>query len=80
MTRLLLGQVAWMVLPGIAIGSGVALLLTGLARNILFDLTPTEPRVFLAAALVLAVAAALAGWLPARRAARVDPLIALRHE
>ena len=80
MTWLVLRQVAWIGLPGIAIGTGGALLVTGLARNILFDLTPTEPRLFLVAALVLAMAAALAGWLPARRAARVDPLIALRHE
>ncbi len=80
MTRLVLRQVAWIVLPGIAIGTGGALLVTGLARNVLFDLKPTEPRIFLLAALVLATAAALAGWLPARRAARVDPLIALRHE
>jgi predicted permease len=80
MTCLVLRQVAWISLPGIAIGAGGALLVTGLARNILFDLTPTEPRIFLVAALVLALAAALAGWLPARRAARVDPLIALRHE
>jgi predicted permease len=80
MTWLVLRQVAWVGLPGIAIGTGGALLVTGLARNILFDLTPTEPRLFLVAALVLAMAAALAGWLPARRAARVDPLIALRHE
>jgi len=79
-TRLVLRQAAWIVLSGIVIGTGGALLLTGLARNILFDLTPTEPRMFLVAALVLATAAALAGWLPARRAARVDPLIALRHE
>jgi predicted permease len=80
MTRLVLREVAWIVLPGIAIGAGGALLVTGLARGILFDLTPTEPRLFLAAALVLATAAALAGWVPARRAARVDPLIALRHD
>jgi predicted permease len=80
MKRLVLRQVAWIVLPGIAIGTGGALLVTGLARNILFELTPTEPRMFLVAALVLAAAAGLAGWLPARRAARVDPLIALRHE
>jgi predicted permease len=79
-TRLVLRQVAWIVLPGIAIGAGGALLLTGLARNILFELTPTDPRMFLVAALVLAMAAALAAWLPARRAARVDPLIALRHD
>jgi predicted permease len=80
LTRLVLSQVAWMTLPGIVIGAGVALLMTGLARHILFELTPTEPRVFLVAALVLAAAAALAGWIPARRAAHVDPLIALREE
>ena len=80
LTRLVLRQLVWIVLPGIAIGTGGALLVTGLARNILFGLTPTEPRIYLIAALVLATAAALAGWLPARRAARVDPLIALRHE
>jgi putative ABC transport system permease protein len=80
MTRLVLRQLAWMVLAGIAIGTSGALLVTSLARNFLFGLTPTEPRAFLVAALVLALAAALAGWLPARRAARVDPLIALRHE
>jgi predicted permease len=80
MTRLVLRQVVWITLPGIAIGAGCALLLTGLARNILFDMTPTEPRIFLVAALVLATAAIVAGWLPARRAAKVDPLIALRNE
>jgi predicted permease len=80
MTWLVLRQVAWMTLPGIVLGSGGALLVAGLARNVLFGLTPTEPRIFLVAALVLASSAALAGWLPARRAARVDPLIALRHE
>jgi len=80
MTWLVMRQVAGIVLPGIAIGTGGALLLTGLSRSILFDLTPTEPRVFLVAALVLATAAALAGWVPARRAGRVNPLMALRHE
>jgi ABC-type antimicrobial peptide transport system permease subunit len=46
----------------------------------LFGLTPTDPSVFVVAASVLAVAAVLAGWLPAIRASRVDPLVALRHE
>jgi ABC-type antimicrobial peptide transport system permease subunit len=54
--------------------------LTGVARTILFGLTPTDPGVFVVAASVLAVAAVLAGWLPAVRASRVDPLVALRHE
>jgi ABC-type antimicrobial peptide transport system permease subunit len=80
MMRLVLREVVVMVVAGVSIGAGVALTLTGLARKILFGLTPTDPSVFVVAASVLAVAAVLAGWLPAVRAARVDPLVALRHE
>ena len=54
--------------------------MTGLGRQLLFGLTPTDPRAFLVSALVLGAAALLAAWLPARRAARIDPLTALRHE
>jgi len=57
-----------------------ALTLTGLARKMLFGITPTQPSVFALSAAVLAGAALAAGWLPARRAARVDPMVALRHE
>ncbi len=77
---LVLREVVVMVGTGIAVGAGGALMLTGVARTILFGLTPTDPRVFAVAATVLAAAALLAGWLPARRASRVDPLVALRHE
>jgi putative ABC transport system permease protein len=80
MMRLVLREVVVMVAAGVSIGAGVALMLTGLARRILFGLTPTDPVVFVVAASVLAVAAVLAGWLPAVRASRVDPLVALRHE
>jgi predicted permease len=73
-------EVAVMVLVGISIGAGIAFTLSGLAGKILFGLTPTDPRVFIVAASVLAAAAVLAGWLPAVRASRVDPLVALRHE
>ena len=65
---------------GVAIGSAAALTLTGFARRILFGLTPTDPGVFAVAALVLASVGMLAGWLPARRAAHLDPLVSLRHE
>jgi ABC-type antimicrobial peptide transport system permease subunit len=80
MMRLVLRDVIGMFVPGVVIGAGVALMLTGLARRILFGVTPGEPGVFVVAASVLACAAILAGWLPARRASRVDPLVALRHE
>ena len=68
-----------MVVAGVSIGAGGALMVTGLARKMLFGLTPTDPRVR-RRRVVLARAAVLAGWLPARRASRVDPLVALRHE
>ncbi|HKE87177.1 MAG TPA: ABC transporter permease [Vicinamibacterales bacterium] len=80
MIRLVLGDVAAIVVPGVVIGGGIALMLTGLARSLLFGLTPTEPRVFALAAVILCTAALLAGWVPARRASSVDPLVALRHE
>jgi predicted permease len=80
MMGLVLREVVLMVVAGVSIGAGGALVLTGLAGKMLFGLTPTDPRVFAVAASVLAIAAGLAGWLPARRASRVDPLVALRHE
>ena len=80
MMRLVLRDVVAIVVPGIVIGGGAALMLTGLARSLLFGLTPTEPGVFALAAAILTAAALLAGWVPARRASHVDPLTALRHE
>ena len=80
MMQLVFRDVVWMVVPGIAIGGSVALMLTGLSRGLLFGLTPTEPGVFLLAASILGAAALVAGWVPARRASSVDPLSALRHE
>ena len=80
LVRLVLKDVTVMVVPGIVIGGGVALTLTGLARQLLFGVTPTDPGVFIVAASALAGAALLAAWVPARRASTVDPLSALRHE
>jgi putative ABC transport system permease protein len=65
---------------GILLGWAGALALTRLLRSLLFGVSPTDPTVFVAASVFLLAAAALAGYLPARRAARTDPLIALRHE
>jgi anaerobic selenocysteine-containing dehydrogenase len=77
---LVLRDVIVMVVAGVALGAGGALVLTGLVHKLLFGLGPTDPLVFAVAASILASAAVLAGWLPARRASRVDPLVALRHE
>jgi predicted permease len=77
---LIVGDVAAIVLSGCLVGGAVALLLTGLARTMLFGLSPTEPGIFALSALILGATALVAGWLPARRASRVDPMIALRHD
>ncbi len=77
---LILREVGAMAAAGFAIGAVAALTLTGLTRKLLFGVTPTEPGVFATAAVLLALTALAAAWLPARRAARIDPLTALRHE
>jgi ABC-type antimicrobial peptide transport system permease subunit len=69
-----------MAVIGSAIGGVMSLAITGVARKMLFGLTPTQPGVFVVAACVLSAAALAAGWVPARRAARVDPMVALRHD
>jgi predicted permease len=77
---LVLRDVAAMLVVGSAIGGVAARTLTGLAGKMLFGITPAQPAVFALSAAVLAVAALTAGWLPARRAARIDPMAALRLE
>jgi predicted permease len=69
-----------LVAVGIALGLPLAFAATRLVKSFLFGLTPTDPLALLGSTLVLAAVAALAGYLPARRATRVDPLIALRYE
>jgi predicted permease len=78
--RLVLGQGARMALLGVALGSVAALGLTRLMADQLFGITPHDPLTFTAVAILLALVALLACYLPARRAVRVDPMIALRHE
>ena len=69
-----------LVTAGLAVGLGGALALTRLMTTLLFEVSPTDPITFGAVALCLIVAALLACYIPARRATRVDPLVALRYE
>ena len=65
---------------GLAIGLGAAAALTGLMKSLLFGISPLDPPTYLAVPAVLAIAAALSSYLPARRAARVDPVVALKEQ
>ena len=77
---LTLRETLLLALIGIAIGLPAALISSRLTEGLLFELTPTDPLTITVATLVMIFIAALAGYLPARRAARVDPLAALRHD
>ena len=65
---------------GIAVGILGAFALTRLLSTLLYSVTPTDPVTFTTAPAILLVVAALACWIPARRAARIDPMQALRHD
>jgi predicted permease len=78
--RLVMGQVARLSIAGLALGLVAAAALAPMLRRVLFAVEPHDPGTLVAVAVTLGLVAALAGWLPARRASRVDPLIALRME
>ncbi len=69
-----------LVLTGLAIGCAAAVYLTRFVKTLLFGVKPADPMTFAVAASVLGAVALLAAWLPARRAASVDPMRALRYE
>ncbi|HVU23352.1 MAG TPA: ABC transporter permease [Opitutus sp.] len=77
---LILKQGLWKAGIGLVIGLVGAALLSRTMASLLFQVQATDPVVYVAVALVLLAVAALASWLPARRAARIDPIRALREE
>jgi putative ABC transport system permease protein len=78
--RMILGQGLSTILVGLACGALGAYALTRTMESLLFGLSATDPLTFLAVALLLASVTLVACYIPARRATRVDPMIALRYE
>jgi putative ABC transport system permease protein len=78
--RVVVGQGMKVVAIGLTLGIGLALLLTRLISSLLYGVRPTDTATFAVASLGLVVVAFLATYIPARRAMRVDPMVALRHE
>ena len=78
--RLIVGQGMRLVALGLALGVGGALAVSRLMVNQLFGVSERDPLTFIVIALLLAFVALLACWIPARRATKVDPMVALRHE
>jgi putative ABC transport system permease protein len=73
-------QASRLAAVGLAIGLVLALALTGLISKMLFGVRPSDPLTFACILLLLAAVALLASYIPARRAAKVDPMVALRYE
>ena len=78
--RMIVGQGAKLALLGLGVGVALALLLTGLIASLLYGVSATDPLTFGAVAIILLGVALSACYIPARRAVRVDPMIALRYQ
>jgi predicted permease len=78
--KLVISQGMLLVAVGVALGLGASLALSRFIASLLFGITPTNPKTFVLVSVGLGVLALLACYLPARRATKVDPLVALRYE
>jgi putative ABC transport system permease protein len=78
--RLVIGKGLKLALIGVAIGIAGALVLTRFLASVLYGVKPADPLTFIAVSLTLIAVALLACYIPARRASKVDPMVALRYE
>jgi ABC-type antimicrobial peptide transport system permease subunit len=77
---MILREATWVSLAGIAVGLAAALVLARLIKSMLYGLQPADPVSLISGAVLLIAVGLAASWLPARRAASVQPMEALRHE
>jgi len=78
--RMVIGQGVRLTLPGTVMGIAGAIALTRFLSSLLYGVKPTDPLTFVAVSLLLTAVALLACYIPARRAMRVDPVVALKYE
>ena len=78
--RMVIRQTLWLAAIGMVVGTAASWVLAGVASGLLFNVTATDPATFAAMLVVLTLVAGVAGYVPARRASRIDPMIALRAE
>ena len=77
---MMLSEASWLALIGVTVGLGAAIAMGRLISSMLFGLKPYDPLTLGGAALLLVLIAIGSSWIPARRAANIDPIKALRHE
>lgn len=78
--QMVFGETMWIVCIGAALGTGVSLAAAGIFRGLIWGVKPTDPLSFFFAIALMLLIAGIAAFLPARRAMRVDPIVALRYE